>query len=42
MDLWDRFFASGKISDYIEYAANKRGESDADAESADTKGKEDR
>lgn len=42
MDLWDRFFASGKISDYIKYASDKRGEKDADSESTDTKGKKDR
>lgn len=42
MELWDRFFASGKISDYIKYAATKRGEKNADTERTDTEGKKDR
>ena len=32
MDEWDRFFASGKISDYINYARSKRGKENADSE----------
>ena len=32
MDEWDRFFARGKISDYINYARSKRGKENADSE----------
>ena len=42
VDLWDKFFASGKISDYLKYARDKRGVNDADAQRADTQGKEHR
>ncbi len=37
MDKWDKFFASGKILDYIDYAKMKRGGKNADAEMPDTK-----
>ena len=39
VDLWDKFFASGKILDYLKYAEHKRGAQDADAERSDTEGK---
>jgi hypothetical protein len=39
VDLWDKFFASGKILDYLKYAEHKRGADDADAEGSDSKGK---
>ncbi len=42
MDLWDKFFASGKISDYIRYARSKRGDENADTERAYTQRKKDR
>ncbi len=32
MDEWDRFFESGKICDYINYARSKRGKENADSE----------
>lgn len=32
MDEWDRFFESGKICDYINYARSKRGKGNADSE----------
>ncbi len=42
MDLWDKFFASGKISDYLNYARSVRGEIDADTQRSDTERKEHR
>ena len=42
MDLWDKFFASGKISDYLKYASAERGEKDADGKGSGASGKEDR
>jgi hypothetical protein len=42
MDLWDKFFASGKISDYLKYASAERGEKDADGKRSGASGKEDR
>ena len=42
MDLWDKFFASGKISDYLKYAQALRGEKDADSKGSYTQGKKDR
>ena len=41
MDLWDKFFASGKISDYLKYAA-ERGVKNADCEGSDPERKEHR
>lgn len=42
MDLWDKFFASGKISDYLKYKYAERGENDADDQGADPERKEHR
>lgn len=41
MDLWDKFFASGKISDYLKYAL-ERGVNNADGQRFDTERKEHR
>lgn len=42
VDLWDKFFASGKISDYLKYKSAERGENDADAQRSDPEGEKHR
>ncbi len=41
MDLWDKFFASGKISDYLKYVS-ERGVKIADGQRSDSERKEHR
>lgn len=38
MDLWDRFWSSGKLEDYIRYKLSSEGKSDADCQGIDNKG----
>lgn len=39
MDLWERFFTSGKICDYIDYRRHQGSDSDADVKMSDPEGK---